>query len=75
MSWFFGNPSTKLLPLKFLCRADIESNRMRSELQKMKGMMGAVIAGAKQMNVWEGQNGAWDVPRAMQLYESMVHLC
>ena len=40
----------------------------------MKGMMGTVIAGAKQMNVWEGQNGAWDVPRAMQMYESVVHL-
>ena len=74
MSWFCRNPSTKLLPLKFLCQADIESNYMRSELQKLKGMMGAVIARAKQMTVWDGQNGAWDVPRVMQLYESMVHL-
>ena len=44
-----------------------------SELQKMKGMMGAVIAGAKQMTVWDGQNGTWDVPRPMQMYESMVY--
>ena len=40
----------------------------------MKVMMGAVIAGAKQLRLWDGKNGAWDIPRAIQLYESVWHL-
>ena len=33
---------------------------------KMKEMMGAVIAGEKQMNLWDGQSGAWDVAMVIQ---------
>ena len=47
-SWFCGNPSTKTLPFKLLVGANIASKRMKNEHQKMKSMMGAVIAGAKQ---------------------------
>ena len=73
-SWFCGNPSKKTLTLKFPVWADFESNRMKNEHQKMKGLIDAVISGAKEIGVWDGQNGAWDVPRAIWLYESVRHL-
>ena len=38
---------------------------MKNEHQKMKGLIDAVISGAKEIGVWDGQNGAWDVPRAI----------
>jgi hypothetical protein len=45
---------------------------MENEYQKMKVLMGSVITGAQQiMGVWDGQNGTWYVPRAMQLYDSV----
>jgi hypothetical protein len=40
----------------------------------MKVLMGAVIAGAKRLGFWDGQNDAWDIPGAIQLYESVRHL-
>jgi hypothetical protein len=72
--WFGRNPSTKMLPLKFLVPADFKNGGMKCEHQKMKVLMGAVIAGAKQLGLWDGQNGAWDVPRAIRLYESVQNL-
>ncbi len=35
--------------------------------------MGIVIAGAKQLGLWDGWNGAWDIPQAIQLYENVQH--
>jgi hypothetical protein len=40
----------------------------------MKVLMGAVIAGAKQLGLWNGQNSAWDILRAIQLYASVQNL-
>ncbi len=74
MNWFCGNPSIKTRPLKFLVPADFKNLGMKCEHQKMKVLMGAVIAGAKQVGLWDGRNGAWDIPRAIQLYESVRHL-
>ncbi len=73
-NWFCGNPCTKAQSLKFLVPADFKNQGMKCEHQKMKVLMGAVIAGAKQLQLWDGQNGAWDIPRAIQLYESVWHL-
>jgi hypothetical protein len=50
-NWFCGNPSTKMLPLKFLFPADFKHLGMKYEHQKMKVMMSAGIAGAKQVRV------------------------
>ncbi len=74
VSWFCGNPSQKTLPLRFLVPAGLKSRLMKSEHWKMKILMGAVITGAQQMGVWDGQNGTWDVPQAMQLYNSVQPL-
>ncbi len=69
--WFCRNLSQKTLPLRFLVLANLKSRSMKSEHRKMKILMGAVITGAQQMGVWNGQNGTWDVPWAMQLYNSV----
>jgi hypothetical protein len=74
VNWFCGNPSQKTLPLRFLFPADLKSCLMKNEHWKMKVLMGVVITGAQQMGVWDGQNGTWDVPRAMQLYNSVQPL-
>jgi hypothetical protein len=74
MNCFCRNPSTKTLPLKVPVPADFKNCFMKCEHQKMKVLMGAVIAGAKQLGVWDGQHGAWDIPRAIRLYESVEHL-
>jgi hypothetical protein len=74
VNWFCWNPSQKTLPLRFLVPAGLKSRLMKSEHQKMKILMGAVITGAQQMGVWDGQNGSWDVPQAMQLYNSVQPL-
>ncbi len=74
VNWFCGNPSLKTLPLRFLVPADLKSHSMESEHWKMKILMGAVITGAQQMGVWDERNGAWDVPWAMQLYNSVQPL-
>jgi hypothetical protein len=60
--------------LKFFVPADFKNRGMKCEHQKIKVLMGAVIAGAKQLRLWDGKNGAWDIPRAIQLYESVWHL-
>jgi hypothetical protein len=74
VNWFCGNPSANSMPLKFIVASDLKGRGMKCEYRKLKVMMGAVIAGAKELGVWDGQHGAWDVPRAMRLYESVQHL-
>jgi hypothetical protein len=74
VNWFCRNLSQKTLPLRFLFPADLKSHLMKNEHQNMKVLMGTVITGAQQMGVWDGQNGAWDVPQAMQLYNSVQPL-
>jgi hypothetical protein len=66
-NWFCRNPTTKTLPLKFLVLADFKNRGIKCEHQKMKVLMvmGAVIAGSKQLGLWDGQNGTWDIPRAI----------
>jgi hypothetical protein len=73
VNWFCGNPSAKMMPLKLLVSSDLKSHSMKSEYWKMKILVGAVIARAQELGVWDGRNGAWDVPRAVQLYDSMHH--
>ena len=74
-SWFCGNPSAKTLPLKFLLRADFKSKSMMCDHRKMKGMIAAVIAGANSLtDEMDWRNGAWDIPRALQLYGGVKEL-
>ncbi len=47
---------------------------MKNEHCKMKVMMGAVIAGANQVMEMDCVNGAWDIPRALQLYGGVKEL-
>jgi hypothetical protein len=51
-NWFCGNPSTKMLPLKFLVPADFKSHCMKCEHQKMKVTLGNVIAGLLEQSRW-----------------------
>ncbi len=74
VNWFCGNSSQKTLPLRFLVPADLKCSLMKSEHWKMKILMAAVITGAQQMGVWDGGNGTWDVPWAMQLYNCVQPL-
>jgi hypothetical protein len=48
---FAGIQAQKTLPLKFLVPADVKNRGMKCEHQKMKVLMAAVIAGAKQLGV------------------------
>ena len=74
VNWFCGNPSQKSMPLKYIVPADLGSKSMKCECRKMKVLMGAVIEAAKGLGVWDGSTGAWDVPRAMRLFENVQHL-
>ena len=75
VNWFCGNPRENTMPLKFIVAADLKGRGMKCEYRKMKVMMGAVIAGAQELGVWDaGYCGAWDVPRAMRLYGQVQHL-
>ena len=47
---------------------------MKSDHQKMKGLIAAVIARVNQVMDMDWQNGAWDIPRALQLYGGVKHL-
>jgi hypothetical protein len=40
----------------------------------MRAMIDAMIKGAKQVDVWNAQHGTWEVPMALQLYESVIPL-
>ena len=71
VNWFCGNPSAKTMPLKLLVPSDLKNRSMKSEYRKMKILVGAVIARAQELGVWDGRNGAWDVPRAVRLYDSV----
>ena len=62
------------MPLKFIVAADLKGHGMKCEFWKMKVLMAVVIAGVKELGVWDGQHGAWDVPRVMRLYKSVQHL-
>jgi hypothetical protein len=46
----------------------------REFFEKMRAMMDAVIKGAKQVDAWNVQHGTWEVPKALQLYESVIPL-
>jgi hypothetical protein len=75
ISWFCGNPSTKTLPLKYLTTMDLKTKSMKSELRKMKQMIAAVTAGATKVELdMDFVNGAWDIPRALQLYGGVKEL-
>jgi len=55
-SWFCGNPSAKTLPFKYPLQADFKSSSMKSDHQKMKEMIAAVIAGANQVMEMDWHN-------------------
>ena len=40
----------------------------------MKRLMKGVEDGASSLGVWTEQNGAWDVPATVQLFENIKHL-
>ncbi len=42
--------------------------------QKMRAMIDAMIKEAKQVDAWNAQHGIWEVPMALQLYESVIPL-
>jgi hypothetical protein len=71
VNWFCGNPSKKTMPLKLLIPSDFTSRSMKNEFRKMKILLGAVIARARELGVWDGQNGSWDVARAVSLHDSV----
>jgi hypothetical protein len=62
------------MPLRFIVPADLKTCAMKCEFWKMKVMIDAVIAGAQELEEWDGQNSAWDAPWVIQLYESVQHL-
>ncbi len=66
-SWFCGNPSTKTLLFKFLEQCDMKDERTKRVFRKMRAMMDAVIAGAKQVDAWNAQHSTWEVPMALRL--------
>ena len=46
---------------------------MKNEYRKMKVLLGAGIARARELGVWDGRNGSWDVARAVSLHDSGQH--
>ncbi len=74
VSWLCRNPCQKTLPMRLLVPANLKNRSMKNEHWKMNVLTSAVITGAQQMGVWDGRNGAWDVPWAMQLYDSVQPL-
>ena len=73
-SWFCGNESKKIIPLKMLWATEIKNKKERYKLSKMKRLMAAVKTGAEQLGIWQDQRGSWDVGLAVWLYESVNHL-
>ena len=69
VNWFCGNPSQKTMPLKLILPRDLRNRSQRSEHRKMKLLMSAVIARAKEKGEWDAGNGAWDVGRAVRLFD------
>jgi hypothetical protein len=74
VNWFCGNPSQKTMPFKHIVPRDLHSRSLRSEYRKMRLLISAVIARAKEKGEWEVGNGAWDVARAVQLFNSVKDL-
>ena len=74
VSWICRNPCQKTLPMRLLVPANLKNRSMKNEHWKMNVLTSAVITGAQQMGVWDGRNIAWDVPRAMQLYNCVQPL-
>ncbi len=62
------------MPLKFIVPRDLKSRSMKSKHRKTKVLIGAVIARAQEMGLWDEHNGSWDIPKAMRLYDSVCHL-
>jgi hypothetical protein len=71
VNWFCGNPSKKIMPLKLIVPRDLHSPSMKGEHRKMRSLISAVISKAKEKGEWDAGNGAWDVGRAVQLYNSV----
>jgi hypothetical protein len=74
VNWFCGNPSQKTMPFKHIVPRDLHSRSLSSEHRKMRLLIKSVIARAKEKGEWEVGNGAWDVARAVQLFNSVKDL-
>ena len=74
-SWFCGNESMKMVPMKLLVATEIKKKEQRYKLSQMKTLMNAVEIAAKRVGSWDGlaRRGAWDVGSTVRLYES-IHL-
>ena len=73
-SWFCGNQSTRTIPFKLLKATELENKQEKVQLCKMRKLVDAVIAGAKQEGAWREQRGAWDIGSTVRLFESVKHL-
>ena len=62
------------MPFKHIVPRDLHSRSLRSEHRKMRLLISAVIARAKEKGEWEVGNGAWDVARAVRLFNSVKDL-
>jgi hypothetical protein len=66
MSWFCGNPITKILPFKFLKQHNLKEEHSKRIFRKMRAMMNAVVEGAEKVNAWTRQpSGPWGLPMAL----------
>jgi hypothetical protein len=74
-SWFCGNKSMKLVPLKLLRAMEIKNTKERYKLSQMKTLMLVVEIAVKRVGTWGAlaQRGAWDVGSTVRLYESVQH--
>ena len=73
-SWFCGNQSTRTIPFKLLKATELETEREKCRLCKIRKLIDAVIVGAKQEGVWRDQRGAWEIGSTVRLYEGVMHL-
>ena len=58
-------------PGKLILPRDLRNRSQRSEHRKMKLLICAVIARAKEKGEWDASNGAWDVGHAVRLFDSV----
>ncbi len=72
-SWFCGNKSMKLVPLKLLRATEIKNTKERYKLSQMKTLMLAVEIAVKRVGTWGAlaQRVTWDVGSTVRLYESV----
>jgi hypothetical protein len=75
-SLFCGNPCIKTLPFRFLKECNLKEKHLKRVFRKMRAMFDVVIEGTKKANAWTTvqTSGAWDVPIALHLYESVLPL-